>query len=62
MQLRSHARERRMDEAPDLVQWAPRVNRETEQILLNFLGLEPDARRDLWKKLVRRSVHREQLS
>ena len=61
LQLRSCAHERCVNEIPDLMQGAPRVNRNAEQVLFSFLGFEPHACCDLRKKLVWRSVHFEQL-
>ena len=45
-----------------MMQRAPSANRKPEQVLLSFLGLEPDARCVLRKELVWRGVHFEQLS
>ena len=50
-----------MNEILDLMQRAPRVHRNAEQVLFSFLGFEPHARCDLRKKLVSCSVHFEQL-
>ena len=59
--LRSCTQERRMNVIPDLVQRAPRMGGEPEQILLRFLGLEPHARCDLREKMFRVRVHFEHL-
>ena len=46
-----------MNVIPDLVERAPRLDSETEQILLRFLGLEPHARCNLCEKMVQVRVH-----
>ena len=50
-----------MNVIPDLVERAPRLDSETEQILLRFLGLEPHARCNLREKMFRVRVHFEHL-
>ena len=50
-----------MNVIPDLVERAPRMDGETEQILLRFLGVEPHARCDLREKMFQVRVHFEHL-
>ena len=57
LQLRSCAHERCVNEIADLMQRAPRVNRNAEQELFGFLGFEPHACCDLRKKLAWCGVH-----